>query len=362
MSDGVVHVVGAGPGDPDLLTVRAAQLLARADLLVYDPYVSSAILALAPEACERVGTDMLPHAEIEALLARRAHEGATVVHLHRGDADVAAMRIPGVRADIVPGVTPRPLRGKRVLITRPAKNAQAFATTLQARGIEPIFASTIAIFPPDDHHAAHAAIDDLAAYGWVVFTSQNGVDAFFDRLRSLNADARYIGRTRVAAIGSKTAERLEEWGVRADLMPSEFVGEEIARALIEATHDGERILIFRAQEGRDVLPQMLEEAGRAPHVVAAYKTLFDIDPHFADKVAQADILTFTSASSVRGFIELLGGDARAAEAARGKLVACIGPITADVAGAAGLRVAVIADVSTTDGLLDALEAHLSLYP
>ncbi len=252
-----------------------------------------------------------------------------------------------------------PLDGKRVLITRPAHQAEEFSRTLQARGAEPIFASTIVIGPPDDPHAAHRAIDQLASYRWVVFTSQNGVDAFFDRLAALDADARYLGTTKVAAIGSKTAARLRDHGIRPDLVPNAFVSEEVARALIEATGDGDHVLVFRAQEARDVLPEMLEDAGRKPTVVAAYKTSFKTDAHFADKVAQADVLTFTSASTVKGFVEALGGGAEATKAARGKIVACIGPITADAANESGLRVDMIADVSTTDGLLDALASHLS---
>lgn len=257
---------------------------------------------------------------------------------------------------------PSSLNGKRLLITRPTHQADAFAQTLRARGVEPIFGSTIAIVPPDDPHVAHRAIDELHAFAWVVFTSQNGVDAFFDRLTSLDADARYIGRTKVAAIGAKTEDSLMKHGVRADLVPATFIGEEIGRALLEQSNDGDRILIFRAQEARDVLPQMLSDAGRNVTVAAAYKTVFDVDPEFAAKVARADILTFTSASTVRGFAELLGGDRSAAvNAARGKIIACIGPITADAAEDLGLHADVVADVHTTDGLLDALEAHLALY-
>jgi uroporphyrinogen-III synthase len=255
---------------------------------------------------------------------------------------------------------PSLLAGKRVLVTRPARLAEQFVQDLRARGVEPVLASTIAIVPPDDPQPAHRAIDDLSTYSWVVFTSQNAVDAFFDRLASLDADARYIGKTKIAAIGSKTADRLRVRGVRADLVPAAFVSEEIGRALIEATRDGERILIYRAQEARDALPAMLEEAGRSVTVVAAYKTTFDVDPEFAAKVASADVLTFTSASTVRGFCELLGGNDAASAAARGKLVACIGPITTDAADEAGIHVDVVADVSTTEGLLDALEAHLAL--
>lgn len=251
-----------------------------------------------------------------------------------------------------------PLAGKRLLITRPAHQAHEFVDAARKRGVEAILGSTIAIVPPDDPHPAHKAIDDLRTYRWVVFTSQNGVDAFFDRLHSLDADARYLANVKVAAIGTKTAERLRENGIRADLVPSANVSEAIGRALIEATQTGDRILIFRAQEGRDVLPEMLDGAGRLAHVVAAYKTIFEVDPEFAPKVQRADVIAFTSASTVRGFVELLGGARPSVEASRGKIVACIGPITADAAEEAGLHVDVVADVSSTDALLDAIERHL----
>jgi uroporphyrinogen III methyltransferase/synthase len=503
MSGGRVVLVGAGPGDPGLLTLRAAQVLSKADVLLYDALASDPIVALAPATCERIyvgkrgGAHEMLQSEIEALMIARAGEGKYVVRLKGGDPfvfgrgaeEAQTLHDAGIPFEIVPGIssaiaalayagipvthreinpaftvatghedptkpqstldwdkladphrtlvllmamgnleaicarlvehglsaqTPvaviqdgtrptqrtvtgtlgtiaqdvrreglrapaivvvgevvalreklrwfdrMPLFGKRVLITRPEHQAEAFARALYARGVEPILASTIAIVPPDDVAAAHRAIDDLASYRWVVFTSQNGVDAFFDRRASLDSDARYIGATRVAAIGSKTAERLQEFGVRADLMPAAFVSEEIARALLQASHSGDRVLIFRAQEARDVLPQMLEDAGRVAHVVAAYKTIIEVDPALAEKAAHADIFTFTSASTVRGFVELLGGAEAARSAARGKLIACIGPVTAEAADEAGLHVDVVADVFTTDGLLDALEAHLAL--
>lgn len=504
MNNGIVFLVGAGPGDPGLLTLRAAAALARADVLLYDALASDATVAMARPACERIfvgkrgGNHAMPQEQIEELMVEKAREGKTVVRLKGGDPlvfgrggeEAQRLHAHGIPFEIVPGIssaiaapayagipvthreyntaftiatghedptkpestidwakladphrtlvllmamgnldaiarrliehgltadTPvaviqdgtRPtqrtvtgtlesiadlvrsaglqapaivivgevvqlrdelrwfdrtaLFGKRILITRPAHQAAEFARALYARGVEPVLGSTIAIVPPDDIHAAHRAIDELASYGWLVFTSQNGVDAFFARLASLDADARYVGTTKVAAIGAKTAERLREHGIRADLVPSAYISEEIGRALIEATRDGERILIYRAQEARDVLPEMLEDAGRAPTVVAAYKTIFDVDPHFREKVESADVLTFTSASTVRGFIELLGGNERAVTAARGRLVACIGPITAEAAEGAGLHVDVVADVYTTEGLLDALEAHLSLF-
>jgi uroporphyrinogen III methyltransferase/synthase len=500
---GTVFLVGAGPGDPGLLTLRAADVLRHAGVLLYDALASDAIVAMAPPECERIfvgkrgGNHAMPQGEIEALAILKAREGKRVVRLKGGDPfvfgrgaeEAQTLRAAGIPFEVVPGITSaiaapayagipvthrshnaaftvvtghedpskpsstidwarladphrtlvllmaignlreiaaqliahglaattpvaaiadgtRPtqrtatgtlatiaddvaaagigapaivivgevvrlreeiawfdrgaLFGKRVLITRPARQAEGFASALYARGVEPILAPTIVIEPPDDPRDGHHAIDDLASYAWVVFSSQNAVDAFFDRVNSLDADARYLGGVKVAAIGTRTAQRLRESGVRADLTPAEFVSEEIAPALIGAARTGDRILIYRAQDARDVLPQMLEEAGLRVTVVAAYKTQFAHDPGFAQHVARADVLTFTSASTVQGFAEALGGNARAVEAARGKAVACIGPITAEAARECGLQVDIVAGVFTTAGLLDALETYFTL--
>jgi uroporphyrinogen III methyltransferase/synthase len=126
--------------------------------------------------------------------------------------------------------------------------------------------------------------------------------------------------------------------------------------VIRASSSGDRVLLFRAQEARDVLPQMLEEAGLHVSVVPAYKTVTPSDPDFASKAQRADVLTFTSASTVRGFAALLGGDAAAAQLASDKFVVCIGPITAAATREIGLHVDVVAERYTTAGLLDALEA------
>jgi uroporphyrinogen III methyltransferase/synthase len=237
--------------------------------------------------------------------------------------------------------------------------SKIFARELMNRGAEPIVAPAIAIEPPDDATAGDRALDALNTFAWIVFTSQNGVDRFFETLDARGSDARAIGAARVAAIGERTAQRLREHGVVADAVPGEFIAEEVARVVIDGSSQGDRVLVYRAQEARDVLPRALEGAGRSVTVVAAYKTVVPNDPSFAAKAARADILTFTSASTVRGFAQLLGGDAAAAEAARGKCVACIGPITANAARDAGLHVDVIADRYTTLGLLDALEAHVA---
>ena len=495
-------MVGAGPGDPGLLTLRGAEILRDAEVLLYDALAADSIVALAPVECERIfvgkrgGNHAMPQTEIHALMLARARQGHRVVRLKGGDPfvfgrggeEAEALHEAGIEFEIVPGIssavaapayagipvthrehaaaftvltghedptkpastldwqrladpnrtlvmlmamenlseiaqrliangldpkTPaavvadgtRPsqrtvvatlvtiageaaaaglrapavvvvggvaalrerlrwfdndgLFGKRVLVTRAGPQSASFANALLARGAEPIVAPTIAITAPDDPLPARRALDGLAAYRWLVFTSQNGVDAFFAALASRNADARALGSAGVAAIGDRTAERLREHGIRADLMPGAFIGEELARALIERAAPGDRVLVYRAQEARDALPRMLEEAGLRPDVVAAYKTIFAQPPNFGDAVARADVLTFTSASTVRGFCAALGGDEPGTDAAREKCVACIGPITARAATEAGLTVSVVATVFTTAGLLDALQAHFA---
>jgi uroporphyrinogen III methyltransferase/synthase len=495
---GRVALVGAGPGDPGLLTLRAAELLRSADVLLYDALASDAIVALAPAGCERVfvgkraGDHAMEQSEIEALMIAQAQRGRQVVRLKGGDPfvfgrggeEAEALRSAGVTFEVAPGVssalavpayagipvthreyatsftvftghedptkaastldwgkladphrtlvalmatahlseiakqlierglapaTPvavigdgtRPsqrtvvgtlatigadvagakvgapaivviggvvdlrrrlrwfdsgvLFGKSVLITRSGEVSAAFARALLERGAEPILAPTIAIEPPDDAGATLRALDELDSFAWIVFTSQNGVDAFFNALYAREADARALGGTKVAAIGERTSERLQNFGVRADAVPGEFVAEEVARLVIGAARGGDRVLLFRAQEARDVLPQMLEAAGLHVSVVPAYKTVTPADPNFAQKARRADVLTFTSASTVRGFAALLGGDAAAAQLASDKCVGCIGPITAAAAHKTGLHVDVIAELYTTAGLLDALE-------
>jgi uroporphyrinogen III methyltransferase / synthase len=499
---GVVYLVGAGPGDPGLLTLRAAEVLRDADVLLYDALASDAVIALAPQECERIyvgkraGEHAMAQDEIEALAIVKALEGRRVVRLKGGDPfvfgrggeEAAALRAAGVPFEIVPGIssalavpayagiplthreyaasftvltghedpgkpasaldwekladpkrtlvmlmatanlreiagelvahgldasTPvavvqdgtRPsqrtvlgsletiaddvvrakiaapaivvvggvaglrerlrwfdtgsLFGRRVLITRTGAQALSFAHALLRRGAEPIVAPTIAFEPPDDADAAQRALDALDSFSWLVFTSQNGVDAFFERLAARNVDARALGGVRVAAIGERTAERLQSYGIRADVVPAAFVAEEVARAVIDRSRPGQRVLVYRAQEARDALPRMLEDANLVVTVVPAYKTVVPSDPGFAAKTARADVLTFTSASTVKGFAALLGGNDAAARASQGKRVACIGPITANAATEIGLNVDVVAERYTTAGLLAALDAHLT---
>ncbi len=250
----------------------------------------------------------------------------------------------------------QPLFGKRVLITRPAHQTDDVAARLWEAGAEPILAPTIAIGPPDNLAAARDAVARVRDYDWIVFTSRNGVDAFFDRLGELGRDARAFGDVRIAAIGPKTAEAVTARGIRVDLVPTEYVNEAVADALVERSAPDDRVLVYRAQEARDVLPDTLRSQGRRVDVVAAYATRHVHDPDLAAKAARADVVTFTSSSTVHGFVRnVMDADLVLARAT----VAAIGPITARTAREAGIRVDVIAAEFTVDGLLDALSVPVA---
>jgi uroporphyrinogen III methyltransferase/synthase len=247
-----------------------------------------------------------------------------------------------------------PLFGKRVLMTRPADPHDDLARALLRAGAEPVAAPAVAIVPPDDPAGAERATHDPSQYSWVVFTSANGVRVFFDYLEARRDDARIFGNAKIAAIGLKTSQALLLRNVRADAVPQRYVAEDLADLLVASSREGDRILLYRAQEARDVLPQRLKAAGRPVTVVAAYKTAVTNDPRFAERVAASDIVTFTSASTVTGFVHNLGSAEAARKACTGKVVACIGPITAQAAKDAGLPVNVVAPEHTVEGLVEAL--------
>jgi uroporphyrinogen III methyltransferase/synthase len=261
----------------------------------------------------------------------------------------------------------QPLFGRRVLITRPAGAGDEFAARLWEVGAQPVLAPTIAMTSPDDEAAALRAVHGVRAYQWIVFTSANGVQAFFDRLSAPRHDARALADVRVAAVGPKTAQTLAARGIQADLVPPEYVGEALAAALLEHTAAGDRILLFGAQESREVLGETLRSHQRLVDTVAGYKTIPLHDATIAQAAASCDIWTFTSASAVRSFVENVGesaleehrGESASEEnmGAKGRLVACIGPVTAQAARECGLEVDVIAQQYTVEGLTAALSTH-----
>jgi uroporphyrinogen III methyltransferase/synthase len=246
----------------------------------------------------------------------------------------------------------RPLFGLAVVVTRPVHQAATLMAALGEAGAAAVAAPAIIIEDPADGGAAlQRAALRLADYDWIVLTSANGAQRLLAELR----DARAFGGARVAAIGPGTAAALREANVEADLVPDEYVAEHLLAALPDPPPGGGRLLLARAAVARDVLPDGLRERGWAVDVVEVYRTgTATLDPSAEATLAGADVITFTSSSTVTRHLEQVGGSA-----AVGGAVACIGPVTAATARDAGLAVAVEAPVHTVAGLVDALVAWRS---
>jgi uroporphyrinogen III methyltransferase/synthase len=248
-----------------------------------------------------------------------------------------------------------------VLVTRPRDRSPEFVAELKARGAVVLIAPVVSIEPPDDPEPFRQALAHLHEFDWCVFTSVNGVDAFSTTFDAPRHVARALRGLCVAAIGTQTARHLERYGVAGVIVPGEHVNEALAASIAERAKPGARVLIVRAQEARDVLPDALRANGFEPLVVAAYRTSLTETPNFIDDARSADVIAFASGSAVRGFVAAAGGAEFAPALASGKIVACIGPIVADAAREAGLTVDLVAAPYTGRGLVDALSAHFTSH-
>jgi uroporphyrinogen III methyltransferase/synthase len=512
---GFVYLVGGGPGDPGLLTVRGAELLASADVVLHDELSHPALLdAVRPDAevrsvGKRGGDPVQKQASQEAIqeaidieIVTLARAGRSVVRLKggdpflfgRGSEEAEALAEAGIPFEVVPGIpsplgatayagisvthrdlassvtfvsgtqrdgvgfdwseldrvrgticilmgmrdldsiaksliaaagrdpaTPaaviqwgtrpeqavaegrldeiadrareaglgspsiivvgavaglrsklrwfdsRPLSGKQILITRPEGQSAITARMVRLRGAEPFELPTIAITPPPEPARVAAAARDLERYDVVAFTSENGVVRFFQAIDAAGRDARAFGRARIAAIGSGTAAALAPRGLRADIVPGEFVGEAFASAILTdpvvqtiLRDRPPRVLIPRALVAREVVPERLRAAGCEVDVVPVYETR----PAPAERrnelvsrleARRIDCVMLTSSSTADSLVDLLGS--RATELLQGVLVASIGPVTTATAERRGLTVGVTAAESTVAGVLEALEIH-----
>ncbi|HYR95636.1 MAG TPA: uroporphyrinogen-III C-methyltransferase [Candidatus Binatus sp.] len=509
---GRVYLVGAGPGDPGLLTRRGERCLAAADVIVHDYLVGRRLLELVRPEAEVIalgggheGAGRLAQADIEALLVARARAGKTVVRLKNGDPflfgrgaeEAEALGRAGIPFEIVPGVssalavpayagiplthrdhaslvtivtghqarcgtgtappdlpwealarqggtlvflmgmrqlpgimsalvahglpggTPaavvqsgtsgrqatvvataatlaaravdaglgppgvvvvgsvvtarervrwfeeRPLFGRRIVVTRPRAQAGALADVLEQQGAEVIPFPTIAIVPPPDPAPLERAVAAAGGYDWIVFTSANGVQAFFERFAAQERDVRELAPVKLAAIGPETAAQLGRRLLRAAVVAGEYRAEGLLAALGAEDVRGRRILLPRAAGARAILPEELRRRGAEVDEVIAYRA---VPPPGADVAALAsaleaggvDALTFTSSSTVRNFVEILGQPAVASIGRDGgPAVACIGPVTAETARELGLRVDVMPSAYTIPALAAALGDHFA---
>ncbi|MBI2171941.1 MAG: uroporphyrinogen-III C-methyltransferase [Chloroflexi bacterium] len=518
MHKGTVYLVGAGPGDPGLLTLRAHELLQQADVVVYDRLVDERILRYARPDAEVTYAGKWPRRtsntqeDINQHLIDYAQQGKSVVRLKGGDpfvfgrggeeaiallsADVPFEVVPGVTSAIAvpayagipvthrgvsasftvvsgsedpgkpesqldwaslaagagtlillmawetlpnvvealiahgkPADTPaaliqwgarpeqrtvegtlanilqrgkeagleppvvavfgdvvalrsqvrwydsRPLFGVRVLVTRARPQASVLADLLAQEGALAVETPAIQIAPPEDDSRLRQAAQELPRYRWAVFTSVNGVDAFWEAVRKEGLDARAFAGVRIAAIGPATAEALQRRGLSPDLVPSEYVAEALAEALRPTLRPGDRVLLPRAAEARAILVDALSAIGVVVDEVPAYQTVLPdggegetpaVTSTSAAPVGtplpgiqmlrdgNIDVVTFASSSTVRNLVQLLGGDIAPLQK---PLIACIGPITADTARTLGLHVDIQAADYTIPGLVEAIKAH-----
>ena len=245
-----------------------------------------------------------------------------------------------------------PLRGRRIIVTRPRHQAASLKNALATLGADVVVAPAIRIEPPVDGAPLDAAVARADDYDWIVFTSVNGVEAFFDRATS-------TPRSEFSAIGPATADALAERGVRASVVPERFVAEEVFEALSRHTDlSGKRILLPRADIAREALPNLLRDAGCDVDVVAAYRTTpasEDIERAIAlVRDASVDAVTFTSGSTVRSFFSSADDNLRARVTP-----ASIGPITSDALREENVEPVIEAERYTTEGLVEAIRRHFS---
>jgi uroporphyrinogen III methyltransferase/synthase len=495
---GTVYLVGAGPGDAGLLTLRGAELLRRADVVLHDALVNPDLLRLAPAGAELIarGKNMsMPQEKITALLIARAREGKCVVRLKGGDPyifgrggeEAEALAAAKIHFEVVPGVssivaapnyagiplthrdhcssftvftghedpddaktalrhdqiakipgtkvvlmgteklsdwtksiiqhgmspeTPvamirwgttgrqqtvtgtlatiaglavekklsppvltiigdvvklrgklnwfekRPLFGRRVVVTRRSEQAGGFAQRLTELGADVLEVPTIKIMRPKETDAIVDALLGLNAYDWLVFTSVNGVTAFFDIFFRRFQDLRDIGGVRIAAVGPATAAKLRELHLQVDLTPDEFTGKKIAAAFEKfETIENLKMCLLRAEVANPDLPKALEELGAIVDDIAIYKTVAETeDPTGAGATlleSGADWITFTSGSTVEHFHARFDLPKLLKKFPQTKL-ASIGPETSKAIRTLGLEPALEAKAHTTDGLIGAL--------
>ena len=260
----------------------------------------------------------------------------------------------------------RPLFGRRVVVTRARMQAGELSAELERLGAEVYEFPTIEISPPQNFGPLDDAIRKLDSFDWMVYTSVNGVEAFVERLRYHGLDLRAVPRgARIAAIGPATAKKLDEVGLRVDVVPGAYRAEALIEALDAGSLAGKRVLIPRARVAREILPEKLREAGAEVVVPPAYESVPSSEGKeelsLRLRSGEIDCVTFTASSTVENFFGVFGEE-EAARLLSGTKVACIGPITAGTACRRGLRVDAEADEYTIPGLVEAVTNLLAADP
>jgi len=380
-----IFLIGAGPGPAGLMTVRGTEVLASADVVLFDIRVSAEVAALMPKSAVKISIGDPVSGKKEMLfkaLERFAEfKDKNIVVLGGADPflfgqcfhEAAALKERNISFEVIPGVsvhTSDPafkgisggngaLAGKRVVVTRSREQAGKLTGQLQKRGAHVLEVPTIKIVPPTNYQDIADAIVELNSYDWIIFTSANGVTGFFNLFFKGFEDLRDIGGVRIAAVGPATAEKLKELHLKVDVMPAEYVGSKIAEALVAyQSIENLKILIVRAEVANPELPQKLEMLGAIVDDVACYKTVPDTEDLTGDAAVMlehgADWVLFSSGSTVEYFHARFDLP-RLLERHPKMKIASIGPETTKAIRALSLKPAFEAKEHTMEGLIRGLE-------
>lgn len=253
----------------------------------------------------------------------------------------------------------QPLRGVRVLVSRAKKQAGTLSTQLRDLGAQVLEIPFIEIRKPKSFAPLDAALRSLTEYDWLILTSVNGVTALFDRLQKKKIDPRILSKLKISAIGPATRKAIEEHGLKVNVTPKEYVAESVVES-VAAEMEGKYVLLVRAKVARDVIPLELRKLGAAVDVVEAYETVVPKNSRkrllaaLASKRRRPDFITFTSSSTVRNFVALIGERTAATSFRDGVRSASIGPVTSGTLREFGLPVSLEAAEYTMRGLVTAI--------
>lgn len=256
----------------------------------------------------------------------------------------------------------KPLTGKRIIVSRAKDQAGALVSALRAHGATVTAIPFIEIRKPKSFKPLDAALREIIEYDWLILTSVNGVNALFARMAKLKLEVGWIAHLRIAAIGPATRKAIEKHGLDVHVVPKEYVAESVVKALRKET-EGRRVLLVRAKVARDVIPTELGKAGAAVEVVEAYETIIPRTSRtrllaaLKRKSQRPDVITFTSSSTARNFVELVGEKVAYSGLLDGVELASIGPVTTSTLKELGLTPRIKAKEYTIPGLVEAIAKH-----
>lgn len=262
--------------------------------------------------------------------------------------------------------TKYPLSGKRVIIGRAKAQAAPLAKLLREKGATVSAIPFIEIRKPRSFKPLDSALKEIREYDWLILTSVNGVEALFERMQKLRMESGWLAHLRIAAIGPATKAAIEKHGLDVAVVPKEYVAESVVAALKKKV-EGRRILLVRAKVARDVIPNELRQAGAAVEVIEAYETVLPKSSRtqllaaLKDGKKRPNVITFTSSSTAKNFVELIGSKAAYSGLLDGINLASIGPVTTNTLEELGLKADIKAKEYTIPGMVDAIVKSFSAH-